>query len=326
MLTEPKSFPPIDFPTTGLPDFSPWQAFVNDPLVRALTPVPVLILVAPVLWAFFRKSWIEIEQETRLARTLEPEDAPPDYRPAACLLITAVVLTIHEYFGGRSFYEGVIRPLLVAFEERGHTWPKLGTYDELWSYGWWSFARVLGYVIVPVAAWKLLFPKDRVLDMGLRIRGFFEHAWVYALCLFIVLGAMAVVARQRDFLTYYPFYKNSARSWSDFLAWEAMYFAQFFALEFFFRGWMLAAMRRSLGVSAIFVMALPYCMIHYGKPYLEAHAAIIAGVVLGSLAMRSRSIYAGFLVHITVAFLMDFLALHSRGALPTTWWPLTSPG
>jgi membrane protease YdiL (CAAX protease family) len=64
-------------------------------------------------------------------------------------------------------------------------------------------------------------------------------------------------------------------------------------------------------------MAVPYCMIHYGKPYLETHGAIVAGVVLGSLAMRTRSIYAGFLVHVTVAFAMDFLSLMRRGALPT---------
>ncbi len=320
MNSSPK-FPKISFPAAELPEFSPWQAFAEEPLVRALTPVPVLLLAAPVLWAFFRKSWLEIERESRLARSFELPDAPPDYRPAVCLLITAVVLTIHEYFGGRSFFEGAIRPTLATLEERGHEWPKLAQYEELWGYAWWSGARVLGYVVVPVIAWKLLFPRDRILDMGLRLRGFFQHAWVYALCLFIVLGAMAVVAQQRDFLTYYPFYKASSRSWSDFLMWEAMYFAQFFALEFFFRGWMLSAMRRSLGVSAIFVMTLPYCMIHYGKPYLEAHAAIIAGVVLGSLAMRSRSIYAGFLVHIAVAFLMDVMALHSRDALPTSWWP-----
>jgi membrane protease YdiL (CAAX protease family) len=61
-------------------------------------------------------------------------------------------------------------------------------------------------------------------------------------------------------------------------------------------------------------------MIHYGKPYLEANGAIVAGIVLGSLAMRTRSIYAGFLVHITVAFSMDFLALWRRGALPVTFW------
>ncbi len=38
-------------------------------------------------------------------------------------------------------------------------------------------------------------------------------------------------------------------------------------------------------------MVVPYCMIHYGKPYLEACAACVAGVILGSLSMKTRSIY-----------------------------------
>jgi membrane protease YdiL (CAAX protease family) len=132
---------------------------------------------------------------------------------------------------------------------------------------------------------------------------------------------MLLVSSQPDFGTYYPFYKLSSRSISDLLMWEAMYGAQFFALELFFRGFFLGALRRTMGSAAVFAMAVPYCMIHYGKPYLETNGAIVAGIVLGSLAMRTRSIYAGFLVHITVAFSMDFLALFRRDALPHVLWP-----
>src|SRR2546430_7433278 len=59
----------------------------------------------------------------------------------------------------------------------------------------------------------------------------------------------------------------------------------------------------------------------WGKPYLEASSAVIAGVVLGSLAMRTRSIYAGFLVHATMAVTMDILALDHRHGLPTLLKP-----
>jgi membrane protease YdiL (CAAX protease family) len=244
-----------------------------------------------------------------------------DYRPAMCLVIVAVVLTLQEYYGGRRFYHEMLNPLLVKWEAGGWKSLEIAKYNELYSYAWWTFARVLGYVLVPFPLWKLLFPKDNLLDMGLRIRGFFQHAWIYLLCLAFVLPAMVLVASQPDFGTYYPFYKLSSRSWSDFMAWELMYWLQFLSLEMFFRGWMLGAMRKSIGAAAIFVMAVPYCMIHYGKPYLEANGAIIAGIVLGSLAMHTRSIYAGFLVHVTVAFLMDFLALWKRGALPVDLWP-----
>ena len=148
-----------------------------------------------------------------------------------------------------------------------------------------------------------------------------DSLWIYGACLAIVVPVMLIVAQQPDFGSYYPFYKQSSRSIFDFLAWEGMYWVQFFSLELFFRGWMVGALRRAFGSAAIFVMAVPYCMIHYGKPYLEAHGAIVAGVVLGSLAMRTRSIYAGFLLHITVAVGMDLLSLYKRGAIPSSFWP-----
>jgi membrane protease YdiL (CAAX protease family) len=259
-----------------------------------------------------------VDAQARAEREAEPLDV--DYRPAACLSLVAVILTLHEYYGGRQLYDSVLRPWLRELDANGHTWLKTARYDELYSYSWWALTRIIGYVLIPLPIWKLLFPKDSLLDMGLRVRGFLSHLWIYGLCLAVVIPTMLIVASQPDFGTYYPFYKGSSRSWWDLIVWELMYGAQFFALELFFRGWMLGALRRSMGSAAIFVMAVPYCMIHYGKPYLETHGAIVAGIVLGSLAMRTRSIYAGFLVHITVAYAMDLLALWRRDALPTSFW------
>jgi membrane protease YdiL (CAAX protease family) len=308
-------------PLTRLTPPSWLDAVLGYAPFKALLPVPILLLLAPLIWWFFKDTWRRLDLEAQVYRAGTPPGRDTYLKPAVCLCLVAVVLTLQEYYGGRLIYEQVIRPLLLDLEaERQPRWLDMAKYDEFYGYCWWVFARVAGYVLIPLPLWKLLFPKDSLLDMGLRIRGFFSHIWIYALCLAIVAPAMLLVARQPDFGTYYPFYKQSSRSWYDFLAWELIYFAQFFALELFFRGFMLGALRRTLGSAAIFVMAVPYCMIHYGKPYLEAHGAIVAGVVLGSLAMRTRSIYAGFLVHISVAFAMDLLALWRRGALPTTFW------
>ncbi|MEZ4221162.1 MAG: CPBP family intramembrane glutamic endopeptidase [Polyangiaceae bacterium] len=307
-------------PLTRLDEVSWFNSLLGYPPIKALLPIPILLLIAPAIWWFFRDTWKELDREAAAARSARAESDGVDLRPAVCLAIVGVVLTLQEYYGGRQFYDTVIRPALVDWESGGKTWIKLAKYDELYGYGWWVFSRAAGYVLIPLPLWKLLFPKDSILDMGFRVRGFFSHAWIYGLCLAIVLPVMALVASQPDFGTYYPFYKNSSRSWFDFLIWEGMYFVQFLTLEMFFRGWIVGALRKSMGAGAIFAMAVPYCMIHYGKPYLEAHGAIVAGVVLGSLAMRTKSIYSGFLVHITVAFLMDFLALWKRAALPTTFW------
>lgn len=310
---------PPPYGLTPLQEVSWWSALMNFPPVKALLPLPILIAIAPVLLWFFGRTWTAVNEEAAQERAVS--SPVQDYRPFVCFALTAVILTLQEYYGGRDFFSSTIRPLLQEIELKKPGAVQLHRFDELYGYGWWVFARVFGYVAVPIITWKILFPRDRVLDMGLRVQGFLSHIWIYLLCLAVVLGALFVVAREPDFGTYYPFYKQSSRSWFDFLAWEAMYFLQFLGLEFFFRGWMLAALRRALGASAIFAMALPYCMIHFGKPYLEAHGALVAGVVLGSLAMRTRSIYAGFLVHVLVAFTMDFLALARRDALPTVWFP-----
>jgi membrane protease YdiL (CAAX protease family) len=314
------SFAPPEptLPLTRLSEPSYFDSLLAYPPIKALLPIPILAALAPVVWWFFRDTWRTVDAEEAEARLRQGPG--PDYRAPACLVIVAIVLTLQEYYGGRQLFDTVIRPWLRDMEANGAVWLQTQKFDELYSYSWWSLARVIGYVLVPLPLWKLLFPNDSLLDMGLRGRGFFSHVWIYALCLGIVIPVMLIVASQPDFGTYYPFYKQSSRSWSDYLAWELMYGVQFFALELFFRGWMLGALRRSMGSAAIFAMAVPYCMIHYGKPYLETNGAIVAGIVLGSLALKTRSIYAGFLVHITVAFSMDFLALWRRDALPTTFW------
>ncbi len=311
-------FPAIVTPELSLEVARPLDAILDLPIVKALVPVPVVILVAPFVWLLFRTTWREIDEEARAYARIE---TGTNYRPAVSLVLLSLTLSIQEYYGGRTFYHMSIEPLLQSWEAGGTTWLKMSLYTELYSYAWWVFARVLGYAIVPLVVWKILFRHDSILDMGLRVKGFLSHLWIYGLCLLVVFFAMALLSQQKDFLSYYPFYKLSSRSWFDLLAWESMYCAQFFALEFYFRGFLLATLRKTMGSAAIFAIAVPYCMIHYGKPYLEANGAIIAGIVLGSLAMRTKSVYAGFLVHITVAGLMDYYALSARNGLPNQMWP-----
>ena len=308
---------PLHLPTTHITPLSWFDSFMGYPPIKALIPIPIIVAIAPIIWLFFRDTWRLLDAEAEAARA----EGGLDYRrPAACLLIVALVLTLQDYYGGRGFYDSWLRPWLAELEAHGHRHIILAKYDEYYSYCWWVAARVIGYVLIPFPLWKLLFPNDSLLDMGLRGRGFTKHIWIYALCLAVVVPAMLLVSSQPDFGNYYPFYHLASRSWFDFIIWESIYWLQFLSLELFFRGWILGALRKAMGAGAIFVMAVPYCMIHYGKPYLEANGAIVAGIVLGSLAMRTRSIYSGFLVHITVAFSMDFLALWRRGALPKVFW------
>lgn len=293
-------------------------AWLEHPVVKWLLPVPLLIALAPLVYWFFAPTWRRIEAEALAWRQELAATGRIDLRPAVTLVLGAVILTMQEYYGPLRFFEAHIRPLLGA--ALGTAWDpqaraQLATYAELYGRLWWGFTRIGGYLL-PFAVWKLMFRGDRLRDMGMKLAGFRQHAWIYALFVVVMVPIMLLVARQPDFGAYYPIYSQAGRSWLDFVVWEAVYFGQFVGLELFFRGWWLRG-TRIFGTGAIFSMVVPYCMIHYGKPYLEASAAIVAGAVLGSLALKTGSVWAGVLVHETVAILMDVLALERKGQLPS---------
>ena len=120
-----------------------------------------------------------------------------------------------------------------------------------------------------------------------------------------------------SFQAQYPFYslQPGEQLWPRFWVWELFYATQFFCLEFFFRGFILHGTRRRFGVYSIFVMTVPYCMIHYGKPMPETFSAIGAGIVLGVMSLKTRSIWLGAVLHVAVALSMDLLALWHKGLL-----------
>lgn len=193
-------------------------------------------------------------------------------------------------------------------------------FGDLIIYAWWTFWHVVGYVLIP---WLVIRHaiKARIVDFGWRWAQTTEHWRGYLLLLSPILVFIFVASLNADFLNHYPFYKQAGRSWFDLISWELLYLTQFVCLEFFFRGFFLQALRPAVGANAVWIMCVPYLMIHFPKLWPEALGAIPFGLFLGILALRSNSIWGGFLVHAGVAVGMDMASLWRQGALPTQWWP-----
>ena len=191
---------------------------------------------------------------------------------------------------------------------------------ELCGYAWWTSCHILTFVIIPWLVIRYLC-KTPMIDFGWRWNQVSEHWRGYLLLLCPILVFVVMVSFGKDFVRHYPFYSLAGRSWLDLLLWEFLYLTQFVCLEFFFRGFMLNALRPAIGANAIWVMCVPYLMIHFPKLWLEATGAILFGLFLGVLALRSRSIWGGVLVHAGVALSMDIAALLRKEGLPSHFWP-----
>ena len=72
---------------------------------------------------------------------------------------------------------------------------------------------------------------------------------------------------------------------------------------------MVHSLKKQFGFYSVFIMMIPYCMIHFVKPFPETVGAIFAGIILGALSLKSNSIWLGVLLHFSVALSMDITSL-----------------
>lgn len=90
-----------------------------------------------------------------------------------------------------------------------------------------------------------------------------------------------------------------------------------FCWEFFFRGFLLFGFQKTrLGTwGGVILQALPFMLLHWSwnphaaKPPLEVLGSLPAAIILGILAVRTRSVLYGFIAHWGVSATMDLVLL-----------------
>ena len=137
----------------------------------------------------------------------------------------------------------------------------------------------------------------------------------YFLILALVVPLIIAASFFPDFQKAYPQYK--AWNYHDIfeltlpqrvVIFELSYSTGFVAVEAIFRGALAMTMVKIMGPRAVLAMASFYCVFHFGKPAGEAFGAFFGGYALGVLAIHSRSVLGGLIVHLGVAMLMETLA------------------
>ncbi|UCF30776.1 MAG: CPBP family intramembrane metalloprotease [bacterium] len=128
---------------------------------------------------------------------------------------------------------------------------------------------------------------------------------------FIIIPIAYLSSRMPEIRAEYPmarilFHRSDLVLWYE-LAYVLIYYT---AWEFFFRGFLLFSLEKVFGgFNAVLVQTISSSLVHIGKPESEILGSIVAGVVFGSLALRTRSFWYGWLLHAAIGVSVDLFVL-----------------
>ncbi len=142
-----------------------------------------------------------------------------------------------------------------------------------------------------------------------------ESFWPYLLMFLIMIPLVYIASLTKDFKEVYP---SFSKSWGGglglsastvFYINEAIYLLDFFNLEYLLRGLFVVGVGQYLGKHAVLPVTLLYFALHFEKPIAEALSSIFGGYILAVVALHTKSIWPGVLIHMGIAFLMEFFSI-----------------
>lgn len=224
-------------------------------------------------------------------------------RRSSILLLSAPLLLSLYYYHGVSGYERWFA---------GNDIPVSGDLVNRY-YQFLVFAVLVG--ILPLFCIKGIF-REPLREFG---TGWGEwKKWmprIFGLILLVIVPLMWFAARLPEIKAEYPLARVLFQQGHLFWRYEAMYIIFYYiAWEFFFRGFLLFGLAKEFGAApAILIQTISSCLIHVGKPEGETLGAILVGITFGILALRTKSIWYGWLLHISIGVLTDYFVLRQAG-------------
>jgi membrane protease YdiL (CAAX protease family) len=150
--------------------------------------------------------------------------------------------------------------------------------------------------------------KERIRDYGLKLGDYKVGLKITAIFILIMLPLVWIVSSFPEFSKTYPHLPDAKNSWKVFLIFECGMLLYMFAWEFIWRGFMLFGLEAKFGYYSVLIQMIPFLILHNGKPAPETFGAIIAGIALGVLALRTRSFLYCVIAHMSVIFSIDLIS------------------
>lgn len=178
------------------------------------------------------------------------------------------------------------------------------------------YHRVLGddtlsafvfYFLMPMCIILLVLREDPR-RYGLRLGNWRKGALFTVIGIIFMAVVIAGLAQLEEFQSYYglgSFHAPQGRSVIEFALRQLVYM---FSWEFMFRGFLLFGLRERLGSLAVWIQAIPFAIMHLGKPELETLSTIFGGAAFGYIDLESESVLPSVIIHWAIYLMMVFAA------------------
>lgn len=200
-----------------------------------------------------------------------------------------------------------------------------GPYSH--TYGQYLIVNLMGLLWLPMLV-ILFVLRDEPAQYGFSL-GLSRRIWLWVGALFVALLLVLIPAsRFKAFQDYYPLFKQYREFTGAFVNYpkqnpfitapwlmiyaEASYGMYLFCWEFFFRGYLLQGLARSIGWGAVLAQAAAFTILHAGKPTIEIVSSFGAGIILGMIAMNARSFVPCYVLHWAASITFDLLVIANR--------------
>ena len=171
-------------------------------------------------------------------------------------------------------------------------------YHLFTSYKYWD--RVILYLVIPLFV-ILVFFRENPKEYGFSLGDW--RAGLAITGIGILAMAPVIYFLGRDNVSMQVYYRPFMRGlpWSTFL--------DLIGWEFLFRGWILFGYARKFGPESLWLQAVPFALMHNGKPEVEALSTIFGGFAFGWVAYRTKSFVWPFLIHWFIATFIILVAV-----------------
>jgi hypothetical protein len=212
-------------------------------------------------------------------------------------LSVAVLQTISWYYTSRKFFR-------AEWFETLQFQPDV----YLWEYLYWFAGDFITFFILPVIIVKLVL-KESLKDYGITAGDYKAGVKMTFLFLAIMIPIIWTVSASSEFADSYPLLYDTKLSWRVFIIFEAGLMLYLIAWEFIWRGFMLFGLKEKFGYYSVLIQMIPFLILHNGKPAAETFSAILGGIALGILALRTGSFFYGIIIHAGIMFTIDLVSV-----------------